>query len=115
MALMSATSTEEQQAIKYHPEIYGRWVESAVGAHLINQGIVEGIRVFYWREGNHEVDFVIQKGNKTIGIEVKGGRSKAASGIPVFNAAFKPDKVLIIGRDGIPVDVFLKLSLTDIF
>ena len=58
MALMSALSNMQHQAIIGQPEIYGRWVESAIGTHLLNQSITEGINLYYWREGNHEVDFV---------------------------------------------------------
>ena len=50
----------------------GRMIESAIGAHLINDPKCE---VFYWREGNKEVDFVIKIKGKLIAIEVKiGGR-----------------------------------------
>ena len=76
MALMSALSTMQRHEIISQPELYGQWVESAIGTHLLNQSITENINLYYWREGNHEVDFVLQKGNKTIGIEVKSGRNK---------------------------------------
>jgi predicted AAA+ superfamily ATPase len=71
---MSALSSNQRMEIQMQPEIYGRWVESALGAHLLNQSITQQIDLYYWREGNYEVDFVLQKGNKTIGIEVKSGR-----------------------------------------
>ena len=92
MALMSALSSNQHKEIVGQPEIYGRWVESAIGAHLLNQSLTEQINLYYWREGNHEVDFVLQKGNKSIGIEVKSGRNKLSTGIPVFSQRFNPTK-----------------------
>ena len=41
MALMSALSTMQHHEISGQPEIYGRWVESAIETHLLNQSITE--------------------------------------------------------------------------
>ena len=114
-ALMSAISPNQRQEITEQPEIYGRWVESAIGAHLVNQTQAEQISLFYWREGNHEVDFVLQKGSKVIGIEVKSGRNMSSSGIPEFSKRFNPDKVLLVGREGIPVEDFLGVPISALF
>jgi len=67
------------------------------------------------REGNHEVDFVLQKGNKVIGIEVKSGRNKISSGIPGFSSRFTPTKVLLVGREGIPLEEFLVTPVATLF
>jgi len=115
MALMSALSSNQHKEIPGKPEIYGRWVESAIGAHLLNQSLTEQINLYYWREGNHEVDFVLQKGNKTIGIEVKSGRNKLSTGIPVFSQRFNPTKILLVGKEGIPVEEFLTIPVSDLF
>ena len=41
----------------------------------------EGLcQVFYWRESNHEVDFVGQAGRAVTAIEVKSGRARSWSG-----------------------------------
>jgi hypothetical protein len=114
-ALMSALSPNQRQEINRQPEIYGRWVESAIGSHLLNQSITEQINLYYWREGNHEVDFVLQKGSEVIGIEVKSGRNKSASGIPEFTKRFNPEKLLLVGRGGIPVEEFLTAPVSDLF
>jgi uncharacterized protein len=115
MALMSALSNMQHQEIIGQPEIYGRWVESAIGTHLLNQSITENINLYYWREGNHEVDFVLQKGNKTIGIEVKSGRNKQSTGIPAFDQRFNPTKILLVGREGIPIEEFLGTPVSNLF
>ena len=115
MALMSALSYNLHKEVLGQPEIYGRWVESAIGAHLLNQSLTEQIDLYYWREGNYEVDFVLQKGNKTIGIEVKSGRNKFPTGIPVFSRRFNPTKILLVGKEGIPVEEFLTIPVSNLF
>jgi uncharacterized protein len=113
-ALMSAISPNQRLEIAEQPEIYGRWIESAIGSHLLNQSLTEQINLYYWREGNREVDFVLQKGSKVIGIEVKSGRNKSSSGIVEFTKRFNPDKVLLVGREGIPIEEFLMIPITDL-
>lgn len=115
MALMSALSPYRHKEILEQPEIYGRWVESAIGAHLLNQSLTEQINLYYWREGNHEVDFVLQKGNKTIVIEVKSGRNKLSTGMPAFSQRFNPTKILLVGREGIQIEEFLSTPVMDLF
>jgi hypothetical protein len=115
MALMSALSTMQHREIIGQPEIYGRWVESAIGTHLLNQSSIENMNLYYWREGNHEVDFVLQKGDKTIGIEVKSGRNKLSTGIPAFHQRFNPAKILLVGREGIPIEEFLGTPVSNLF
>jgi len=114
-ALMSALSSGQRSEIQAQPEVYGRWVESAIGTHLLNQSLTGQMELYYWREGNNEVDFVLQKGNKTIGIEVKSGRNKLSEGIPAFASRFNPAKILLVGREGIPVEEFLSMPVSDIF
>jgi predicted AAA+ superfamily ATPase len=97
------------------PEIYSRWVESAIGAHLLNQSLTEQINLYYWKESNYEVNFVLQKGNNSIEIEVKSGRNKLSTGIPVFSLRFNPTKILLVDREGIPIEEFLTIPVSDLF
>ncbi len=115
MALMSASGSGRQKEIIQQPEKYGRWIESVIGTHLLNQSFTDQIGLFYWREGNDEVDFVLQKGNKSIGIEVKSGRNKSSSGIKSFSRQFKPEKVLLVGKEGIPLEEFLAVNVSELF
>lgn len=112
MALFSAMSGyrfEEAQADREH---WGRLVESAVGAHLANAAAAGKCEVFYWRERNREVDFVVRSRRKLIAIEVKSGRTRdALPGMQVFNETFKPDRLLLVGGGGIAVDEFLRMPV----
>lgn len=114
-ALMSTISLNPRDEIIKHPDIYGRWVESDVGAHLLNRSYTSQIDLYYWCEGNDEVEFVLQQGAKTIGIEVKSGRNKSSAGITAFSKKFNPDKLLLVGRDGMILEEFLTIHAEDLF
>jgi hypothetical protein len=111
-ALISAQAGPNLQEAKADGEFWGHLVESAVGAHLANAEIAGICKVFYWREHNHEVDFVIEVERKLIGIEVKSGRSKQLLlGMTAFAQRFKPKRILLVGGDGIPVEEFLRTPI----
>lgn len=64
---------------------------------------------------NDEVDFVIQKGDKVIGIEVKSGLIKPTSGMESFKLKFNPYKILLVGTSGLLWQEFLKLNPQNLF
>lgn len=107
-ALFSAMSGYRFEEAVADREHWGRLTESAVGAHLANAAATGKCEVFYWRDRNREVDFVLRAGRKLIAMEVKSGRARdVLPGMQAFNQAFKPDRLLLIGGDGIPVEEFL--------
>ncbi len=114
-ALMSAQQVKTFEKIQSEPEHWGRWVESAVGAHLLNHSLAKAFKLFYWRHANDEIDFVIELEDKAIGIEVKSGHSAKTSGISAFSKKFKPYKVLLVGETGIPWQEFLNLDPIELF
>lgn len=64
--------------------------------------------VFYWRDRNREVDFVVQAGNMLTAIEVKSGRTRdSLPGMAAFAKAFPSARKLLVGGNGIPVEEFL--------
>ena len=88
-------------------ELWGRLVESTVGAHLCNAAPV-GMQVGYWRERNQEVDYVLHYGQRVLAIEVKSGRSKGTlTGLGGFSRSFNTPPGLVVGTGGIPLDIFL--------
>jgi len=106
-ALFSAQAGYTFDEARADPEFWGRLVESAVGAHLANAA-AGACEVFYWRERNREVDFVVRARRTLTAIEVKSGRgSDVLPGMEAFAAAFKPKRKLLVGGDGIPVEEFL--------
>jgi len=108
-ALMTATSGTSLAEARSDREFWGRLVESAVGAHLANAAGTGECELFYWRERNHEVDFVAKAGRRLVAIEVKSGRAPAAhAGTAAFAEAFKVHRSLLVGGDGVSVEDFLR-------
>ncbi len=114
-ALLSAQSGFSFDEMKHRPDLSGRWIESIIGSHLVNRSMSEDTKVQYWRELNNEIDFVLIKSDTIIGIEVKSGHSKPKAGLSKFVEEFHPFRVFIVGQDGIPVEEFLTLSLSELF
>lgn len=114
-ALLTSQDDETYSTAIVNPKLWGRLVESSVGVHLLNHSVSERYNLHYWREGNYEVDFVLEKGDKIIGLEVKSGASADNEGMGVFNEKFKPNKMLLVGTGGIPYEEFLKINPKDIF
>lgn len=107
-ALLTATAGLAPDEVRADREFLGRLVESAVGAHLANAAARGDCGLFYWRERNHEVDFVVRTGRRLVAIEVKSGRRReAVPGMEAFAQAFRPARRLLIGADGIAVEEFL--------
>jgi len=87
-ALMTAQSGLSPGEVLADREFRGRLVESAVGAHLANAAAGGACELFYWREQNQEVDFVVRAGHTVLAIEVKSGRAPDAfSGLAAFATA----------------------------
>ena len=111
-ALMTAPSDFDFNNIRKDRDIWGRLVESAAGAHLINGTHGTNAEVFYWRERSREVDFVLRSGRSTVAIEVKSGRAREAiAGMEAFSKAFKVTRKLLIGGDGVSIEEFLLNSV----
>jgi len=107
-ALMTAVAGLAPDEARADLTFYGRLVESAVGAHLANAAQRGDIELFYWRDRNREVDFVVRAGRRLVAIEVKSGRRRdALPGMDAFTEAFRPDRTLLIGGDGITLGDFL--------
>ena len=114
-ALISSQRNELFEDIVSNSSEWGRMVESAVGAHLVNAGLVNKFNVYYWRHRNEEVDFVLERRGKVIGLEVKSGAGGQTSGMKAFKDQFKPDKILLVGDRGLPWQEFLKINPTELF
>lgn len=115
-ALMSAQSGKSYIEAMADRVFFGRLVESSVGAHLLNGIRGTQIELFYWREGDREVDFVLKSGDKIIAIEVKSGQELIKhSGIDSFVKQFNPCRILLIGEQGIPLKQFLSTEPSSLF
>lgn len=114
-ALLTSQGNGTYEKAIINPELWGRLVESSVGTHLINHSISERYNLHYWRDGHYEVDFVLEKEDKVIGLEVKSGMKAQNAGMGIFADKFQPEKVLLVGTGGIPYDEFLKINPKELF
>lgn len=107
-ALMSSQTGRLYDEARDDRELWGRLVESTVGAHLANAAAAREIELFYWRDRNREVDFVARAGKHLVAIEVKSAqRSGRLSGMDAFRATARPTRALLVGGDGIALEEFL--------
>lgn len=106
-ALFSAQSGVSFNKAFTTPKLWGRWVESAVGAHLLNQADEYDYKLYYWREREDEVDFVMEFDKQCIAIEVKSGRRTTNNGLSLFSGQFHPIHSFVVGSGGIPIEEFL--------
>lgn len=114
-ALMSSSDAEHFSSIREHPARWGRYVESAVGAHLLD-GYAKGhYKLFYWRKGNLEVDFVLVRDKHILALEVKSGRIRGRSGLERFRKEYPHARVMLIGDSGMPWQEFLRMDMGEIF
>ena len=115
-ALLSALHGKGFDAERESPERWGRWVESAVGAYLLNQAEIYGYNVYYWRENNDEVDFVLENRNKELlAIEVKSGHRIDNAGVHVFEQKFHPIHTFIVGSNAFTTEEFLSIPLNQLW
>ena len=92
----------------------GRLIESAVGAHLHNTKSHTS-KLYYWRERDYEVDFVLKRGPHLIAVEVKSGRKRSyPPGLRIIGKRFKNVRPVLVGPGGMPVAEFLTIPACDL-
>lgn len=114
-ALLTAYKGRSLEKDHIDTAAWGRWVESAVGAYLINQREEVGYQLYYWNNGKDEVDYVLAADDVSIAIEVKSGRRGMNSGLPAFCKAFKPTMSFVVGTGGVPLEDFFSADLGKLF
>lgn len=105
MSAMGSHSFDEARADRSH---WGRVFESAVGAHLINTADSD-TSVHYWRDGDDEVDFVIERRGRLTAIEVKSRPdSTRHRGLDEFHRRHPHVRRLQVGGEEMPLGEFLR-------
>lgn len=96
-------------------KIWGRYAESAIGAYLVSNAAIHDYKVYYWRNKQDEVDFVLRRRQRTVALEVKTGRRTTNTGLKVFGESYKPFRSLVVGSGGVSVEEFLTMDLDCLF
>ena len=94
-----------------HPTLWGRWVESAVGCYLLDKADELEYQLYYWRENDEEVDFVIARGEHLVAIEVKSGRRQSNTGLSTFRNMYHPRYSLVVGGQSMSLEQFFMGNL----
>lgn len=99
------------QAAQARPEVWGRLTESAVGAELLARHLTHSNRhplIHYWNNGQKEVDYVLNDGQRLQALEVKSGHNMGnVSGLTAFAKQFAQVQPLVIGTGGMPLALWL--------
>ena len=107
---VTASAAESFREARARPERWGRLVENAVGAQLLVAARHHGFQLWYWRDGNDEVDYVVEHGRRVWAIEVKSGRPRAASGLAAFTRRYPAARAVVVGSGGLALDDFFGSS-----
>lgn len=110
-ALITAVQNKNRGELRKDKIFFGRLVEAGVGAHLFNQAMIRPFEVYYWRDGNHEIDYVIRKGDKVTAIEVKTGFEYNAKAFELFKQKYSRARTLIVGENGVGLEEFLRTPI----
>ena len=107
-ALLTAQLDIDLATARTDHQRWGQLVESAVGAHLVNN-----CRVYYWRKDNYEVDYIATTGQQTLAIEVKSSNyRKKPVALEKFAQQFNVNRKLLVGGDGISIEEFLSTPVS---
>lgn len=93
----------------------GHILESGIGAYIVNEAFVKRFEVYYWRERDAEVDFVLHKRDSLVAIEVKGNAEKRTEGLETFKEKFNPKAAFIVGDGGIKPEELFMIDLRNLF
>lgn len=114
-ALLSAQNRKDFQSVRNDPAGWGRVVESAVGAYLANEAMKGKFSIYYWRDRNDEVDFVIERGKSMVAIEVKSTYTRSKKGLQAFLKKFPGAKAITIDDSTLPWYEFLRIDPVELF
>jgi len=114
-ALLTAlTEGVSYEKVFTDPQLWGRWVESAVGCYLLDKADELDCNLFYWRENNEEVDFVLRRADKLLAIEVKSGKRQSNSGLSTFRQMYNPQHSLVVGGQALPLEDLFKGNIASL-
>ena len=114
-ALLNSQNPLTFTVVRNNPAEWGRVIESAVGSYLANESLKGSFNLYYWRDRNDEVDFIIERNGKIIGIEVKSAVLRNKKGMIAFNKKFNPIKTIFIDGKNLPWYEFIRIKPADLF
>lgn len=64
--------------------------------HLINNVIPLNYKLYYWRDGNDEVDYIVSNESKVFALEVKSGIRSTNNGMSMFKKKYSLLKIYVV-------------------
>lgn len=97
-ALVTSMSGTDFGVVRRDPALWGRLTENAVAARLYWSTQATGGELFYWRDRQEEVDFVITQGRQITAVEVKSGTPDALEGLRGFKKRYPSSHTMVISK-----------------
>jgi predicted AAA+ superfamily ATPase len=91
-------------------QTWGRIFESGIGAHIVSHAFTGRYEVFYWRENDKEVDYILKKKNKIVAIEVKSNNRTTNTGLEEVRKIYQPYASFVVGTGGMQAEEFLLVN-----
>lgn len=114
-SLINAIYGQPFENIRQDYSKWGRLIENAVGAHLLNHLAGLPYSVSYWRKGMQEVDFVVRTPRNLWALEVKSGKSGNPKGLAAFCGLYPDAKPLTLGSRGMSFEEFFRTDPKELF
>ena len=114
-ALVNAVRGDAPATARADRAWWGRLVENAAGAHLLGHLAGPGHRVFYWRQGDDEVDYVVKTPKDLWAVEVRSGAARGERGWRAFLQSHPGARPFMVGEGGLPVEEFFARPPQEIF
>ena len=115
--IISAMRGARFKAVFNDKAAWGRLIENAVGAQLYFLAQKQGGELFYWRDRNNEIDYVLKIGDRIKAIEVKSGKdARSTEAFTLFQKQYKTAQaIVILESKSQPDNLLRKLNLKDFF
>lgn len=114
-ALISAVAGMPFEKVRNDPVRWGRLVENAVGAHLLNQRDHLPCEIYYWRKDANEVDFIVETRDRQWAVEVKSGSARTREGMEFFKHVYPESAPLYVGGGGMALEDFFQTPVEELF
>jgi len=115
--LISAMSGMSFKSVAKDNALWGRLIENAAGAQLYFIADKLGGELFYWRDRDNEIDYVLKIGSQIKSIEIKSGiPSQDMPAFTAFNKKYSKSESIIISNSASSYSGSIKnINLYDFF
>ena len=112
MGAIAMTEGFDLARLRATPALWGRISESAVGAELLARHLEHSSLqplIHYWRDGTHEVDYVLRHAGELSAIEVKSGTDRGdGKGMDTFCRRYAGCRPVLLGAGGLPLQAWFE-------